>query len=86
MTTEATSVAPNSPSIEAPYVGLRPYDREERHLFFGRDRDAVLLCNKIFSSRLTLCYGPSGVGKSSSSEGPCHPTARGRGCARRLLR
>jgi hypothetical protein len=48
-----------------PYVGLRSYREDERHLFFGRDHDARRLVDKIFSARLTLFYGPSGVGKSS---------------------
>jgi hypothetical protein len=37
----------------------------EDALFFGRDKDARLLVNKILSARLTLVYGASGVGKSS---------------------
>jgi conflict system STAND superfamily ATPase len=49
----------------SPYVGLKPYSEKERPLFFGRDPDGRRLVNKIFSARLTLFYGPSGVGKSS---------------------
>jgi hypothetical protein len=51
--------------VPRPYVGLRPYSELEHGLFFGRDRDAQLLVNKILSARLTLVYGASGVGKSS---------------------
>lgn len=51
--------------VEQPYVGLRPYEEKERHLFFGRDHDADRLCNKIFAGPLTVLYAPSGVGKSS---------------------
>jgi ATP/maltotriose-dependent transcriptional regulator MalT len=32
---------------------------------FGRERDAQLLINKLFSHPLTLLYAPSGVGKTS---------------------
>ena len=59
------------PSIEAvgapsaPYVGLRPYGREEATWFYGRASDAQVLVDKVLSSRLTLLYAPSGVGKSS---------------------
>ena len=49
----------------SPYPGLRPFERYERDFFFGRDRDAELLSNKIFASRLTLLFGQSGRGKSS---------------------
>jgi WD40 repeat protein len=48
-----------------PYVGLRPYEASERKLFFGRDRDALFLCNKVLSARLTIFYSQSGLGKSS---------------------
>lgn len=51
--------------LKAPYVGLRPFDRSEKDIFFGRNRDAQFLSDKIFSSRLTLLYAKSGVGKSS---------------------
>jgi hypothetical protein len=53
------------PAPTGPYIGLKPYTENERALFFGRDGDAKRLINKIFSARLTLFYGPSGVGKSS---------------------
>lgn len=50
---------------ESPYVGLRPYTAEDRRVFYGRDRCATFLINKIYSSPLTLFYGRSGMGKSS---------------------
>ena len=53
------------PPRREPYVGLRPFERDERDLLVGRDRDCSFLCNKIFSSPLTLLYARSGVGKSS---------------------
>ena len=51
--------------LKAPYVGLRPFERTEKAIFFGRELDANYLKDKIFSARLTLLYAPSGVGKSS---------------------
>lgn len=48
-----------------PYIGLKPYTAAERDRFFGRERDAQLLINKLFSHPLTLLYAPSGVGKTS---------------------
>lgn len=53
------------PSLSDPYVGLRPFERSERSLFFGRDKEAQFLRDKIFSSKLTLLFAGSGVGKSS---------------------
>lgn len=57
---ESASLQPKEP-----YVGLRPYEREERSIFFGRDRDAQFLTDKIFSAKLTIFYSLSGLGKSS---------------------
>jgi hypothetical protein len=48
-----------------PYVGLRPFEEHESDRFFGRDRDADLLYDKILSGRLTILYAQSGLGKSS---------------------
>jgi WD40 repeat protein len=59
-----TSISKELP-YAAPYVGLRPFEREEHEIFFGRDLDARLLTNKVFSARLTLLYSQSGLGKSS---------------------
>ena len=50
---------------ERPYIGLRPYSKDDSNIYYGRDRNAHFLTNKIFSSRLTLLYGKSGLGKSS---------------------
>lgn len=48
-----------------PYVGPRPFGREDRHRFFGRDREASELLSLIIAHRCTLLYARSGAGKSS---------------------
>ncbi|WP_418960542.1 ATP-binding protein [Streptomyces tritici] len=57
----------------APYVGLRPFTEDDRHLFFGRERDAEVLFNLVYSTPLTLVYAPSGVGKSSLLQAGLRP-------------
>lgn len=47
------------------YVGPRPFERDERDLFFGRDREISELLSLVISSRVVLCYAPSGAGKTS---------------------
>ncbi|HEY3135428.1 MAG TPA: tetratricopeptide repeat protein [Blastocatellia bacterium] len=49
----------------APYAGLRVYSEQDAAFFFGRDRLRDLIISNLRSSRLTLLFGPSGVGKSS---------------------
>jgi formylglycine-generating enzyme required for sulfatase activity len=48
-----------------PFVGLVPFTEEQSRFFFGRERETRLVVNNLFAERLTLLYGPSGVGKSS---------------------
>jgi hypothetical protein len=48
-----------------PYKGLVPYDEADAPFFFGREHEREIISANLLSSRLTLLYGPSGVGKSS---------------------
>ncbi|HEY6689108.1 MAG TPA: hypothetical protein VI094_23185 [Propionibacteriaceae bacterium] len=50
---------------EGPYKGLRAYVEADGDYFFGRDSDRDLVIANLMASRLTVLYGPSGVGKSS---------------------
>jgi WD40 repeat protein len=51
----------------SPYKGLAPFDDSEldAFLFFGRAKETEVVSANLLASRLTLLYGPSGVGKSS---------------------
>ena len=50
-----------------PYKGLMPYSdsKEDAQFFFGREQKQEIITANLMASRLTLLYGPSGVGKSS---------------------
>src|SRR5215211_5706359 len=48
-----------------PYVGPRTFQKDEGHLFFGRDREARDLLTLIATEQLVLFYAQSGAGKSS---------------------
>jgi WD40 repeat protein len=50
---------------ETPYKGLVPYREKDWAFFFGRDSQRKIIVANLVSARLTLLYGPSGVGKSS---------------------
>jgi WD40 repeat protein len=54
--------------IETPFVGLVPYREEDADLFFGRDDEVRIVTGNLRSSRLTIVYGGSGVGKTSLLE------------------
>jgi WD40 repeat protein len=51
----------------SPYKGLTPFSdtATDAMFFFGRARDVEIVCANVLASRLTVLYGPSGVGKSS---------------------
>ena len=48
-----------------PFPGLRPFEPEEDHLFFGRERDTDELLRQLRSKRFLAVVGTSGCGKSS---------------------
>ena len=55
------------PAPESPYKGLNAFEDSELDalLFFGRERETEIVAANLIASRLTVLYGPSGVGKSS---------------------
>ena len=53
------------PERASPYLGLSPYGEGDAELFFGRHAERDLVIANLLTSRLTVMYGPSGVGKSS---------------------
>jgi WD40 repeat protein len=48
-----------------PFKGLRPFKEEDHEKLFGRDRDLILITDRISSARTTLLFAGSGVGKTS---------------------
>lgn len=48
-----------------PYVGPRPYERQDRVNFYGRNRESRDLLALILSERVVLFYAQSGAGKTS---------------------
>jgi Flp pilus assembly CpaF family ATPase len=51
----------------SPFKGLASFGEGEydRRFFFGREREAEIVAANLMAARLTVLYGPSGVGKSS---------------------
>jgi len=59
------SVVATAPT--SPWKGLAPFEDNDLDalLFFGREREQEVIASNLIASRLTVLYGPSGVGKSS---------------------
>jgi WD40 repeat protein len=51
----------------SPYKGLAPFEDSDFDalLFFGREVESEIISANLIASRITVLYGPSGVGKSS---------------------
>jgi WD40 repeat protein len=52
---------------ESPYKGLVPFEDSglDALLFVGRERESGIIAENLLAARLTVLYGPSGVGKTS---------------------
>ncbi|MFN7927193.1 MAG: hypothetical protein U0Y68_04475 [Blastocatellia bacterium] len=48
-----------------PFPGLRPFEFDESHLFFGRDGQSERVLRKLSATRFVTIVGTSGSGKSS---------------------
>lgn len=51
--------------LENPYPGLRPFETDEAHAFFGRDQQVADLLTRLERNRFLAVVGVSGSGKSS---------------------
>ena len=51
--------------LSNPFPGLRPFDPDEDHLFFGREKQIDELLRRLRGARLLSVVGASGSGKSS---------------------
>ncbi|MGC2572467.1 MAG: beta-propeller fold lactonase family protein, partial [Candidatus Nitrosopolaris sp.] len=62
-----------------PFVGPRPFKREERGLFFGREYESEKIISLIYSHRVVLLYAQSGAGKTSVFNASITPLLEERG-------
>lgn len=50
---------------QSPFKFLDAYQKEDKDIFFGREKETEILYNQVFKSNLFLLYGASGTGKTS---------------------
>ncbi|MDX2302549.1 MAG: hypothetical protein NW226_07090 [Microscillaceae bacterium] len=51
--------------VKNPFPGLRPFNENESHLYFGRDKQVREVLDKLTQNRFVAIIGTSGIGKSS---------------------
>ena len=69
-----------------PFPGLRPFEAENHHLFFGREVQVKELLQRLERSRFLAVTGPSGSGKSSLIRAGLIPQLSGTGSAASVWR
>ena len=52
-------------NLKSPFPGLRPFEKDEYHLFFGREEHVETILDKLFNQKFVCVVGNSGSGKSS---------------------
>jgi len=62
---DAEPAASSRTAVSCPYVGLVPFSEKDAEFFYGRKEESKIIAANLRAARLTLLYGPSGVGKSS---------------------
>jgi ABC-type glutathione transport system ATPase component len=65
MSTQNTETFAEIKAPTNPFPGLRPFEFDESHLFFGRDGQSKRLIGKLSRTRFLAVVGTSGSGKSS---------------------
>jgi hypothetical protein len=51
--------------MKSPFKFLDSFTKDDREIFFGREREIEELYHRVFESKIMLVYGVSGTGKSS---------------------
>jgi excinuclease UvrABC ATPase subunit len=60
-----------------PFPGLRPFEPDEDHLFFGRETEIDELLRRLRTTRFLSVVGASGSGKSSLVRSGLIPALQG---------
>ncbi|MBU0763875.1 MAG: ATP-binding protein, partial [Bacteroidetes bacterium] len=51
--------------MKSPFKFLDSFTKEDKDIFFGREKETDELYQKVFECKILLMYGISGTGKSS---------------------
>ena len=78
MTTDTAAAFSSSVGLsdENPWPGLLSFGEADFRYFHGRDFETEMLCRRVERERLTILFGPSGLGKSSILQAGLFPLLR----------
>jgi hypothetical protein len=77
---EETRATTDAPADQPPYPFLDSYTEADAGRFFGRADEIRNLGELVLAERLVVCFGPSGVGKTSLLQAGLMPRLRRQGC------
>ncbi len=58
-------MTPSAANLPRRYPGLKPFERNQSAVFYGRGEDAQRLTNLVLRERLVVLFAKSGIGKTS---------------------
>lgn len=74
-------MTPYAANLQRRYPGLKPFDRAQSAVFYGRREDVVRLSNLILQQRLVVLFSKSGIGKTSILQAGAAPMLEQHGFA-----
>lgn len=60
-----TNTTKSATAVDNPFIGLKPFSKEEKATFFGRTKEVREVLRKLKSTRFLAIVGASGSGKTS---------------------
>ncbi len=79
-------MTPATATMPRRYPGLKPFEREQSPVFYGRGEDVQRLTNLILRERLVVLFAKSGIGKTSLLQAGVAPELERHGFAPVFIR
>lgn len=79
-------MTPSAANLPRRYPGLKPFERSQSAVFYGRGEDVQRLSNLILRERLVVLFAKSGIGKTSLLQAGVAPEIEKQGFAPIFIR
>ena len=79
-------MTPSAANLPRRYPGLKPFERSQSAVFYGRGEDVQRLSNLILRERLVVLFAKSGIGKTSLLQAGVAPELERQGFAPVFIR
>ncbi|MBK8923272.1 MAG: hypothetical protein IPM81_17470 [Saprospirales bacterium] len=79
-------MTPSAANLPRRYPGLKPFERSQSAVFYGRGEDVQRLTNLILRERLVVLFAKSGIGKTSLLQAGVAPGLEAQGFAPVFIR